>query len=194
MIAVMEVIRVNEDLVRAELHGGPFALRPAMVLESLLSYSRMKLFASSDGPVERAPITSLSDSFSGRPGDVYGEEAFQHFLDVERTRARRQERPLLLLLVTLRKCPEKGSAVPASASSTLLEGLGLCVREVDFVGWYRTGRVVGAVLAQGLDLPDSEASSRIVDRVHATLAERLPRRIGERLRVRLVKLGSKRNF
>ena len=75
-----------------------------------------------------------------------------------------------------------------------MEGLGLCVREVDFIGWYRTGQVVGAVLAQGLDLPNLEASSRIVGRVHATLAERVPRRIGDRLRVRLVKLGSKRNF
>jgi hypothetical protein len=191
----MDFTTVKDDFGGGQLHGGPFALRPAMVLESLLSYSRMKLFAS-DGPIERAPITALSDSLSGRLGDVdvYGEEAFQHFLDVERTRARRLERPLLLLLVTLRKCPEKGSAVPASVSSSLMQGLGLCVREVDFIGWYRTGQVVGAVLAQGLDLPNLEASSRIVGRVHSTLAERVPRRIGDRLRVRLVKHGLKRNF
>jgi hypothetical protein len=135
---------------------------------------------------------ALTNSFVG-PAEVYSEEAFQHFLDVERTRARRSERPLVVLLVTLRRCPEKGCEVPASVAPALLEGLGLCVREVDFFGWYRTGRAAGAVLAQGVSVPDSEASSRIVDRVKASLAARLPRHITNRLRVRLIQLGPKQN-
>jgi hypothetical protein len=66
--------------------------------------------------------------------------------------------------------------------------LGLCVREVDFVGWYRQGRVAAAVLTQGVDLPDEDAPSRIVERVTRILSERLPHGVAERLRVRVVRL------
>ena len=121
-------------------------------------------------------------------GNVYEEEAFQHFLAVERMRAERSERPLLLLLVGLRRCPKRGADVPRAVSPALLTGLGLCVREVDFVGWYRQGRVAAAVLTQGLDLPDEDAPSRIVERVTRILSERLPHGVAERLRVRVVRL------
>ena len=108
---------------------------------------------------------------------------------VERVRAARSGRTLFLLLVSLRRCPDEGcdSAEPAT---NLLQGLGLCVREVDFVGWYRDGRVAGAVLAQGFDEPCADASCRIVERVTRVLSERVPRSVVGRLRVRVVKLGS----
>ena len=64
------------------------------------------------------------------------------------------------------------------------------VREVDFVGWYRDGRVAGAVLAQGFEEPGADASCRIVERVTRVLSERVPRSVVGRLRVRVVKLGS----
>ena len=36
-----------------------------------------------------------------------------------------------------------------ATAAALFGGLGACVREVDFVGWYREGYVAGAVLTQG---------------------------------------------
>jgi hypothetical protein len=75
-------------------------------------------------------------------------------------------------------------------AANLLQGLGLCVREVDFIGWYRGWRVAGAVLAQGVDEPGVDASRRIVERVTRVLSERLPGSVAGRLRVRVVTLGS----
>jgi len=159
-----------------------------MLFESFLTYSRMQSEAAADRR-EKPHVGSFGFALNGRAGDVYNEEAFRHFLAVERSRAERSERSFLLLLVSLRKCPDHGVAVPRALSSALFAGLSLCVREVDFIGWYRDERVAGAVLAQGLDVPGSDAPARIVERVTAILGRRLPSTIAERLRVRVVQLG-----
>lgn len=172
--------------------GGPFALPPAtMVFESLLSYSR--LYRDGAEQVSSRSSADSPDALDGHAGAIYTEEAFQHFLDIERTRARRSDRSFLLLLVRLRRCPTKGDRIPRAASSALLSALTVCVREVDFIGWYREGRVAAALLAQGLDGPDGEAPNRIATRVTRILSERLPRNIGERLRVRVLRVGSNEN-
>jgi hypothetical protein len=66
----------------------------------------------------------------------------------------------------------------------------LCVREVDFIGWYRSARVAGAVLAQGFDEPGVDAPRHIVERITRLLSERLPKSVAARLRIRVVRLGS----
>lgn len=155
-----------------------------MVFESFLSYSRLQAHT----VTARSSAASLGYALDGRLGDFYNEEAFRHLLEIERTRAERSACPFLLLLVRLGRGPGHGGRVPREVGPTLLSGLSVCVREVDFVGWYREGRVAGAVLAQGLDIPASEAPSRIVERVTQVLRQRLPATIASRLQVRVVKV------
>jgi hypothetical protein len=57
---------------------------------------------------------------------------------------------------------------------------------VDFIGWYRHGRVAGAVLTQGLDSPALEASEQITQRVTELLKKRLSDTVAERLQVRVL--------
>jgi hypothetical protein len=162
-----------------------------MSFESLLAYSRL-LGETALRRRESSSVDSLGVvALEGRVGDVYTEQAFRHFLEVERVRAVRSGRTFFLLLLSLRRCPERGIRFGSSASASLLQGLGLCVREVDFIGWYRDGRVAGAVLAQGFEEPGADASRRIVERVTRVLSERLPRSVAGRLRVRVVALGSR---
>jgi hypothetical protein len=159
-----------------------------MVFESFLTFSRTQ-FGAVSARADKPPVGSFGFAPDGSGGNLYNEEAFRHFLALERTRAERSERSFLLLLVSLRKSPELGIHVPRAVSSLLFSGLALCVREVDFIGWYRDERVAGAVLAQGLDVPGSDAPARIVERVTQILSSRLPSTIAERLRVRVVQLG-----
>ena len=190
MIDTVDFVRVISLDSHPRIHGCSFALRAGtMAFESLLAASRTRQLFS-----VRSDRAHSALSAQGLDGDVYEEEAFQHFLAVERVRAERSERPLLLLLVGLRRCPKRGADVPRAVSPALLTGLGLCVREVDFVGWYRQDRMAAAVLTQGLDLPDHDAPSRIVERVTRILSERLPHRVAERLRVRVVRLGPQRSL
>jgi hypothetical protein len=162
-----------------------------MAFESLLWYSR--LFGQSALPKRDEPssIDSLGVvALQGRAGDIYTEQAFRHFLDVERVRAVRSGRTFFLLLVSLRRCPEQGTRFGSGAAASLLQGLGGCVREIDFIGWHRDGRVAGAVLAQGLDEPGPDAAKRIVERVTRVLSDHLTASVASRLRVRVVQLGS----
>jgi hypothetical protein len=161
-----------------------------MSFESLLAYSRLfgetALRRREESSVDSLGVVALE----GRVGDVYTEPAFRHFLEVERVRAVRSGRTFFLLLVSLRRCPERGARFGSGAATTLFQGLGMCVREVDFIGWYRDRQVAGAVLAQGLEQPGAGASRRIVERANRVLSERVPRSVAARLRIRLVRLGS----
>ena len=94
-------------------------------------------------------VPGYSGFRGGLVGHVYNETAFRHFLAVDRRRAARAGRSVLLVLVAVRQSPGRNTKLTDATAAALFGGLGVCVREVDFVGWYREGYVAGAVLAQG---------------------------------------------
>ena len=120
------------------------------------------------------------------PHQPYGEEAFRYFLSLERKRAERSRRSLLLLMVTLTTDSNRGAGIPGVVSDKLFSALSLCVRDVDFIGWYRRDRVAAAVLTQGADSPAFEAAEQIRLRVTELLSERLPVNVSRRLHVRVL--------
>ena len=71
----------------------------------------------------------------------YDEETFQRFLELDNNRAVRSGRSFLLLLVE-----GKDTVSLSESHDELFEALRGSLRETDYVGWYRTGRVAGAVL------------------------------------------------
>jgi hypothetical protein len=120
------------------------------------------------------------------PHQPYSEDAFRYFLGLERKRAERSGRSLLLLLVNLATDADGGQSIAADVTSKLFSGLSLCVRDVDFIGWYRHGRVAGAVLTQGADSPALESSGQIVQRVTEIVGKGLPAGVATRLQVRVL--------
>jgi hypothetical protein len=117
---------------------------------------------------------------------AYNEEAFRHFLALERKRSQRGQRSFLLLLVSLRKQPGTANHIPPAVASKLFAGLATCVREVDFLGWYRHERIAGAVLVQGGTAATPDASRGIGDRVTQALSRHVPSAVVERLQVRVL--------
>jgi hypothetical protein len=122
--------------------------------------------------------------------EAYNELAFRHFLALERRRAERSARSLLLLLLDLDADAEGGRSIEPAAGSALLAALSDCVREIDFIGWYRVARIVGAVLTQGPEEPAPDAAAEIADRVSRSLRTRLPKDLGSRIHVRILQLRS----
>jgi hypothetical protein len=163
-----------------------------MVFESLLTISRPRTVTTSLR-AEASDVVATTVSLVGSSDAVYDEEAFHHFLAIERMRAARSEQPFLLLLVSLRNSPNAGTGMSRSVSAGVLSVLGQCVREIDFIGWYRADRIAGAVLAQGFDTPGPGALTTIVHRVTNMLSAELPAHIAGRLRVRVVRLGRASN-
>jgi len=140
-----------------------------MALESIPAYSRLR----------------------GHPvGHVYNEAAFHYFLAADRSRVERSPRSMVLVLASLRRSPGRSALLTDSVASTLLAGLVACVREVDFVGWYRQDRVAGAVLPQGA-VSSSELRSLILKRILTSLKNSLPADATRHLHVRVVRLGRK---
>ena len=124
---------------------------------------------------------------------VYSERAFRHFLLLERRRTLHSTRGVLLALVKL----ENGSAGPDTRMSpevadVVFSTLGRCVRAVDFIGWYRKGRVAAAVLAQEAQPPD-HVTERLTVRVTQALRSALPRNVSSGLHVRILHAGRRTN-
>ena len=135
-------------------------------------------------------IPGYSGFRDGQVGQAYNEAAFQHFLAVDRWRAERSTRSLLLILVTVRQSAGRSAKLTDATAAALFRGLGACVREVDFVGWYREGQVAAAVLAQGVKA-SSEVQRLIAERVLHALGKRLSADQSRNLRVRVVRLGGR---
>jgi hypothetical protein len=124
-------------------------------------------------------------ALEGRRGQAYNEEAFRYFLAVERKRSKRLGRCFLLLLVDLKGQPGVSVPIDSRLARQVFSGLWLCLRESDFVGWYREGRVAGAVLTELRDRPRTDVSRLLSERVSEVLPARLPSDVARRLRVRV---------
>jgi hypothetical protein len=122
----------------------------------------------------------------GRLGhQTYNAEAFQYFLEIERKRTQRSGHPFLLLLADLKNQPGKSALLSRPLASKLFAALWLCLRETDFVGWYREDRVAGAVLTQRAELRHAHMSQQLLERITRVLDQRLPPDVAARLQVRI---------
>jgi hypothetical protein len=118
-------------------------------------------------------------------GPVYNEEAFRYFLQIERKRASRSNSRFLLLLVDLTRDALQSAQFDAPSSTKLFSAMLPCLRETDFIGWYRQGRVASAVLTQVGETPGVEVSNLVADRVREALTRSLSPSLAARLQVRV---------
>ena len=119
-------------------------------------------------------------------GHAYNEEAFQYFLEIERKRSELSNRPFLLMLIDFKKHPRIDSA----AADKLFSLLSLCLRETDFIGWYREGRVAGAVLTQHGETGRDDLSDGVRQRIGDALREGLPPDLARQLQARVYQIPS----
>src|SRR5262249_20713366 len=129
------------------------------------------------------PGRACSVVLEGDQGQAYNEEAFRYLLWVERKRRERTGRPFVLLLLRLEGSTGTKTPIERLVAAKLFPALWSCVRETDFVGWYRAGRIAGAVLTEYSQAPESvrqleeRIAQRISEAVNAPIAGRLRLRI-----------------
>jgi hypothetical protein len=126
----------------------------------------------------------------GSAGHAYNEAAFRYFLNADRNRVQRSERSMILLLVSVRREPGRSTPLNDPIASALFAGLAASVREVDFVGWFRQGRVAGAVLPQAPRAP-RELRDVVGTRILTSLRKFVPADAARHLHVRVVHLDAK---
>jgi len=66
------------------------------------------------------------------------------------------------------------------------------LRESDVVGWFREGRMAGALLTQAGEVPGTSIADLVCEKVRRSLQESLPSDIVRRLDVRAFRLPSSR--
>ena len=123
-------------------------------------------------------------------GHAYNEEAFHYFLEIEGRRAEISSRPVLLLVADLKPAPGVSVQIDSGLAQKLFAGLATCLRETDFIGWYRSERAAGAVLtqrAEALAVP-SAPPAHVGERIATALLRYLPNEAADRLQVRLYQL------
>jgi hypothetical protein len=116
----------------------------------------------------------VTQAVEGDAVETYGEEAFLHLVAIERKRTERSNRPFLLLLLDFKHYLGPDTDIAPSMASRLFAGLARGLRETDFVGWYRQGRVLGAVLTHFEDRAATEIASVVTDRLRVDLRGVLP--------------------
>jgi hypothetical protein len=142
-------------------------------------------------PSASEDLERMSSDLSFDPAcGAYNEEAFRYFLEIERRRAEASSRPLLLLLIDLKKQSEPESFIRGPIADRLFSSLSLCLRDTDFFGWYRDGLVAGAVLTQHAEASDTSVADVVAQRVSAGLQNALPAEVSIRVQVRVYHVPS----
>jgi hypothetical protein len=134
-------------------------------------------------------IPAYTAYFSGVAGQAHNEAAFRHFLSIERRRADRAAHSVLLVLISMPASPERTARFGPSTAAVVFSALGQCVREADFVGWYREDRVAAAVLTHQ-PAPADDIRTRVTARVVSALRTQ-PSGADMTFRVRAFSLGGK---
>jgi hypothetical protein len=117
-------------------------------------------------------------------GQAYNEEAFHYFLEIERKRSESSNRPFLLLLIDVQKQSAIEERIDSVSAYRLFCLLTHCVRETDFIGWYREDRVAGAVLTQHGETKAADLADMVRQRIGGEL-RRVPSYLALKLQVRV---------
>jgi hypothetical protein len=166
----------------------PLALRPMDSQVPRGSLMAIHLHRGTGELTTRANVLEFDPRYDavtleGRLGHAYNEGVFQHLLSVEFKRSQRSKRPFRLLLMDLKEQPGTNRDIAPEVAAKLFSCLARCLRETDFVGWYRVGRVVGAVLTHFQDGIGLESSQVVGQRVREALRGSLPASVLDRLKI-----------
>lgn len=136
--------------------------------------------------IDGLELDATSDALAMDPviEQAYNEEAFRYFLGIERRRADLSGRPFLLLLIDMKQSTPEGR-LDGRTARKVFAALGSCLRETDFVGWYRQGRVAGGVLTQHAGTVAPDMVYLVSQRVRAALAGTLSAGLADSIQVRV---------
>jgi hypothetical protein len=137
------------------------------------------------GPRARRSVSEFA--LQDRACYAYNEAAFQYFVELERKRSELSNRPFVLMLVDFKQ-PGAHQPIDPAIAEKLFDVLALSLRETDFIGWYREGRVAGAVLTQDGETDDQALSDVVRNRIGAALRAKLHDDLAQRLQVRVYQL------
>ena len=123
-------------------------------------------------------MATLSES------DAYNQEVFRHILATESKRSERSGRFCLILLVYGTDAQGRIVKMNSHVAKTVIAASSRSFRETDYIGWYRDGRIVGAVLTVLAKESMAQVSTHLQPRLVETLRAELGIEEFRRLQIR----------
>ena len=105
---------------------------------------------------------------------IFHEESFRYLLEAESKRSKRSGHGYHLLLVYHTDVHGSVAQMDSDAASRVIDALARSLRETDYIGWYREGRIAGGVLT----VVGQDSVGDVHDRVQRRLKEILQANVG----------------
>jgi len=102
------------------------------------------------------------------PSLEYNEEVFNRILVLERKRSERSKRPFMLMLLSLEMVPD--GEIGRSVRAKILSCLTSSKRDIDVLGWYRSGSVAGIIFTEIGKSNEGSVYESITERIRSNLA------------------------
>ena len=122
-------------------------------------------------------------SFSQR--GAYNQEAFRYLLESESKRSERSGHFCQILLVYWTDAQGRIVPMDSHVAKTVMAELPRSLRETDYIGWYRDGRIVGAVLTILVQESMAPVASHLLKRLAEVLQSELSIEASRRLQFRV---------
>jgi hypothetical protein len=124
-------------------------------------------------------MASLSQS------GAYNQEAFRYLLESESKRSERSGRFCQILLVHWTDAQGGIVQMDSHVAKTVMAASSRSLRETDYIGWYRDGRIVGAVLTVLVQESMAQVASHLQKRLAEVLQSELSIEDSRRLQIRV---------
>ncbi len=116
---------------------------------------------------------------------AYDQETFRYLLESESKRSERCGHFCQILLVYWTDAPGRIVQMDSPVAKTVMTALSSSLRETDYIGWYRDGRIVGAVLTVLVEESMAQVSSHLQKRLAEVLQSELSIEESRRLQIRV---------
>jgi hypothetical protein len=116
---------------------------------------------------------------------AYNQEAFRYLLESESKRSEHSGHFCQILLVYWTDAQERIVLMDSHVAKTVMAALPRCVRETDYIGWYRDGRIIGAVLTILVQESMAPVASHLLKRLAEVLQSELSIEASRRLQFRV---------
>jgi hypothetical protein len=116
---------------------------------------------------------------------AYNQEAFRYLLESEKKRSERSGYFCQILLVYWTDAQGRIAQMDSHVAMTVMAALSRSLRETDYIGWYRHGRIVGAVLTVLVQESMAQVASHLQKRLVEILRAELGVEETSRLKIRV---------
>jgi hypothetical protein len=135
------------------------------------------------------PASRLSEAMKGMASfsqsGAYNQEVFRYLLESESKRSERSGYFSRILLVHRTNAQGAIVQMDSYVAKTVMAALSRSLRETDYIGWYRDGRIVGAVLTVLVQESMAQVASHLQKRLVEILRAELGVEETSRLKIRV---------